>query len=139
MKSRGLQPTLVTLSTVLTACARGDRLDLAFQLFRTLLPQPGDPSTSAANTITCTSLLACCLKKGDVEAAFSVLHEMCAHNVPFNSVTASVFLAGCAQLQQILTLRLRNRLTSVQQRLPSAAASGVVGSENLSSDHTLTR
>lgn len=100
MRSRGLTPNIVTISSALHFCGRWGALDQAFQLYRTLLPPEGSNSPLMANSITCSSLIDCCLKAGDVDSAFSVLRDMHRFNISLTAVTYTSLLVGLSRLHQ---------------------------------------
>lgn len=93
MKSRSIQPTLVTYNAVVDACARNDRMDAVPELMQEVRRLDLRP-----NLITYSTLIKGYCLKGDMGSALSILDELRADgNVKPDEIVYNSLLDGCAQ------------------------------------------
>jgi len=99
MKQRGLSPNVVTMSSLIHSCGIHDKLDLAFSLYQEMLNST--KPESLPNSVTCSALVDACLKRGHVERAIEVVHDMRKLKVKLTEVTYTSLITELSRLRKL--------------------------------------
>jgi pentatricopeptide repeat protein len=99
MKSKGVVPNVVTFTSLVHACGRHGKLDLAFDIYKEMTKSP--KAEDRPNSITCSSLVDACLKAGKVDEAFEVVHDMRNLGIKLTEVTYTSLISELTRLKQL--------------------------------------
>lgn len=99
MKRKGLSPNVVTMSSLIHSCGIHDRLDLAFALYREMLNET--KIENLPNSVTCSALVDACLKRGHVDWAIEVVHDMRKLKLKLTEVTYTSLITELSRLHKL--------------------------------------
>ena len=100
MKSKNLEPDVVTYSTLITSCANEKNLTKALQIFQQMKSKNLEP-----NVVTYSTLITCCANQKNLTKALQIFEQMKSKKLEPDVVTYNTLITCCIRTRNSKTGR----------------------------------